>query len=636
MAGVTTLYHLRNKEDAMNQALERISSGLRINNAVDDAAGASLVNRMTSQVKGLEAAIRNAADAVSLTQTAEGALDEVSSILHRMRELSVQAANGVYTGQDRQALQNEVGQLQLELARIAENSTFNAVKMLNGDFTNTAFQIGFQPGDSAILSIENVDPTGLGEYLVDTDQLKNSSSSFFPAAFPSVASDKASLTSQVFEGEDLTIYGNVGNVTIDINGGSSAKEIAAAITARKGESGVYADAQTRMNISFSELASASTDTVSFNLYGKNDTAVLIAANVDFAVTNGRSANLSELAAAINGTSGKTGITASLSVDKATMTLISNDGYDITAENYALVGVTGPTMNVSGADESYANLTDGTTQFSDGSTDFYSPIPITAGTDPDTVSVSGAIKFHSPFVFSIATASQGSDEAPTITPSGTTTGLTASTTSLVVVPDATAGTTVTTGGSGTPTGMTIEFRTDGSGGLLTPVRILNMGSGFSYGDVITIPDGILGGTTGGGNDTVITLTTPSGHTLNDAIEVPGGLFSGNPPGATLSSVSQLDVLNVANSLKMLTAVDGALVRIDLERSDLGATMSRMEHTISNLSNIVMNTKAARSRINDADIAAESTELSKAQVLNQAAQAMLAQANKAQQSILQLLN
>jgi flagellin len=636
MAGVTTLYHLRNKEDAMNQALERISSGLRINNAVDDAAGASLVNRMTSQVKGLEAAVRNAADAVSLTQTAEGALDEVSSILHRMRELSVQAANGVYTGQDRQALQNEVGQLQLELARIAENSTFNAVKMLNGDFTNTAFQIGFQPGDSAILSIENVDPTGLGEYLVDTDQLKNSSSSFFPAAFPSVASDKASLTSKVVEGEDLTIYGNVGNVTIDINGGSSAKEIAAAITARKGESGVYADAQTRMNISFSELASASTDTVSFNLYGKNDTAVLIAANVDFAVTNGRSANLSELAAAINGTSGKTGITASLSVDKATMTLISNDGYDITAENYALVGVTGPTMNVSGADESYANLTDGTTQFSDGSTDFYSPIPITAGTDPDTVSVSGAIKFHSPFVFSIATASQGSDEAPTITPSGTTTGLTASTTSLVVVPDATAGTTVTTGGAGTPTGMTIEFRTDGSGGLLTPVRILNMGSGFSYGDVITIPDGILGGTTGGGNDTVITLTTPSGHTLNDAIEVPGGLFSGNPPGATLSSVSQLDVLNVANSLKMLTAVDGALVRIDLERSDLGATMSRMEHTISNLSNIVMNTKAARSRINDADIAAESTELSKAQVLNQAAQAMLAQANKAQQSILQLLN
>jgi len=659
MAGVTTLYHLRNKEEAMNQALERISSGLRINNAVDDAAGASLVNRMTSQVKGLEAAIRNAADAVSLTQTAEGALGEVSSILHRMRELAVQAANGVYTGQDRQAIQNEVGQLQLELARIAENSTFNAVKMLNGDFTNTAFQIGFQPGDSAILSIENVDPTGLGEYLVATDQLKNSSSTFFPAAFPSVANNKAGLTSKIVEGEDLTIYGNVGNATIDINGGASAKEIAAAITARKGETGVYADAQTRMNVTFSELAAGSAaapDTVSFNLYGKNDTAVLIAANVDFGIDSGQSANLSELAAAINGTSGKTGITASLSIDKSTMTLISDDGYDIVVENYSLVGVTGPTMNISGADEDYANLTDGTSVFTDSggtatTTSLYSPIELTAGTDPDTVGVSGTLKFHSPFVFSVSTDSQGSDAAPLATVDQTTGNgggalavTTNEITSLVVVPDTTGSSVALAGGgaNGSATGMTIEFRTDGSGGITTPVRILNMGSGFNYGDVITVQDYLIDSSidpTAGGYAAKyvdITLTHPDDSTITTAISTPGGLFSGNPSGASLSSVSELDVLNVANSLKMLTAVDGALVRIDLERSDLGATMSRMEHTISNLSNIVMNTKAARSRINDADIAAESTELSKAQVLNQAAQAMLAQANKAQQSILQLLN
>ena len=173
MAAVTALYHLKKKEGAQNQSIERISSGLRLNHALDDAAGASIVGRMTSQIKGLEAAMRNAADAISLTQTAEGALDEVSSILHRMRELSVQAANGVYSGQDRQAIQNEVGQIQIELSRIAQNSTFNAVKMLNGDFTNTAFQIGFQPNDTAILSIENVDPTGLGEFLTTTDQITN-------------------------------------------------------------------------------------------------------------------------------------------------------------------------------------------------------------------------------------------------------------------------------------------------------------------------------------------------------------------------------------------------------------------------------------------------------------------------------
>ena len=640
MAGVTTLYHLRNKEDAMNQALERISSGLRINNAVDDAAGASLVNRMTSQVKGLEAAIRNAADAVSLTQTAEGALDEVSSILHRMRELSVQSANGVYTGQDRQAIQNEVGQLQLELARIAENSTFNAVKMLNGDFTNTSFQIGFQPGDSAILSIENVDPTGLGEYLVDTDQLANSGATFFPAAFPSVANNKSALTSKIVEGEDITIFGNVGNATIDINGGATAKDIAAAITARKGETGVYADAQTRMNMTFSELGSASPDTVSFNLYGKNGDAVLIAANVEFGVTNGASANLSELAAAVNGTSGKTGITASLSIDKSTMTLISDDGYDIVVEDYALVGVTGPTMNISGADENFDNLTDGSSVFqasgADTTTSYYSPIEITAGTDPDTVAVSGTLKFHSPFVFSVKTDSQGSDEAPVISVAENAGGvaLTANTTTLLVLPEASTATLTQLDGGSTGTGMTVEFKTDGSGNILTPVRILNMGSGFDYGDTITVTDDAFGGD--GTGTIVVTLGTPATKSDSDPITTPGGLFSGNPSGASLSSVSELDVLNVSNSLKMLTAVDGALVRIDLERSDLGATMSRMEHTISNLSNIVMNTKAARSRIADADIALESTELSKAQVLNQAAQAMLAQANKAQQSILQLLN
>jgi len=624
MAGVTTLYHLRNKEDAMNQALERISSGLRINNAVDDAAGASLVNRMTSQIKGLEAAIRNAADAVSLTQTAEGALDEVSSILHRMRELAVQAANGVYTGQDRQAIQNEVGQLQLELSRIAENSTFNAVKMLNGDFTNTAFQIGFQPGDSAILSIENVDPTGLGEYLVSTDQLRNSSSTFFPAAFPSVASDKASLTSKIIEGEDITIYGNVGNATIDINGGATAKEIAAAITARKGETGVYADAQTRMNIEFSEESSEKTDTVSFNLYGKNDTAVLIAANVEFGVDGGRSANLSELAAAVNGTSGKTGITASLSIDKSTLTLISDDGYDVVVEDYALVGVTGPSMNVMGSDADYANITD--------TANVYDAIKLTAGTEPNTVGVSGELTFHSPFIFSVSSESVGTDTAPTLSmvgASATAVGsmsLTAGLTELLVVPTTTGVSTNSANG----TGMTIEFRTDSSGGVITPVRVLNLGTGFNYGDTITLDTDIIGGS----EDLVITLTAPNSET--GEIKYGGGMFSGNPSGAQLSSVSSLDVLNVANSLKMLTAVDGALVRIDLERSDLGATMSRMEHTINNLSNIVVNTKAARSRIADADIAAESTELSKAQVLNQAAQAMLAQANKAQQSILQLLN
>ena len=640
MAAVTALYHLKNKEDAQNQAIERISSGLRLNHALDDAAGASIVSRMTSQIKGLEAAMRNAADAISLTQTAEGALDEVSSILHRMRELSVQAANGVYTGQDRQAIQNEVGQIQIELARIAQNSTFNAVKMLNGDFTNTAFQIGFQPNDTAILSIENVDPTGLGEYLTKSDQLRNASATFMPAAAPIVANDKASFQPRMQETENLTIYGNVGNVTIDINGGSTAKEIAASISSRLSETGVSATAQTRLNVEFAETANGtqSTDTVSFNLYGKNTTTpTLIAANVIFGETNGRGADLTELAAAINGATGKTGISASLSVDKATMTLLSDDGYDVVAENYALVGVTGPNMIVAGADEKHAALSG------------VEKLSIQAGIEPNSVQVSGEVTFRSPFIFSVASGNVGTSAAPNLmsplAPFESTSPAFDVTPGTYIVNTGTAKASSTYGGTTpsptaagtTGTGMTVQVTVADVSGVatVTGAQILNPGSNYQFHHVVQINGSAF--ETGGTGSVQLVFNPPSTSGLSNdtAIVNSGGMFSSNPPGATLSSVSQLDVLTVANAKKMLTAVDGALVRIDLERSDLGATMSRMEHVINNLSNISKNTKEARSRIQDADIALETTNLTKAQVLNQAAQAMLAQANRTSQSILSLL-
>jgi len=640
MAAVTALYHLKNKEDAQNQAIERISSGLRLNHALDDAAGASIVSRMTSQIKGLEAAMRNAADAISLTQTAEGALDEVSSILHRMRELSVQAANGVYTGQDRQAIQNEVGQIQIELARIAQNSTFNAVKMLNGDFTNTAFQIGFQPNDTAILSIENVDPTGLGEYLTKSDQLRNASATFMPAAAPIVANDKASFQPRIQETENLTIYGNVGNVTIDINGGSTAKEIAASISSRLSETGVSATAQTRLNVEFAETANGtqSTDTVSFNLYGKNTTTpTLIAANVIFGETNGRGADLTELAAAVNGATGKTGISASLSVDKATMTLLSDDGYDIVAENYALVGVTGPNMVVAGADEKHAALSG------------VEKLNIQAGIEPNSVQVSGEVTFRSPFIFSVASGNVGTSAAPNLmsplAPFESTSPVFDVTPGTYIVNTGTAKASSTYGGTTpsptaagtTGTGMTVQVTVADVGGVatVTGAQILNPGSNYQFHNVVQINGSAF--ETGGTGSVQLVFNPPSTSGLSNdtAIVNSGGMFSSNPAGATLSSVSQLDVLTVANAKKMLTAVDGALVRIDLERSDLGATMSRMEHVINNLSNISKNTKEARSRIQDADIALETTNLTKAQVLNQAAQAMLAQANRTSQSILSLL-
>jgi flagellin-like hook-associated protein FlgL len=188
-----------------------------------------------------------------------------------------------------------------------------------------------------------------------------------------------------------------------------------------------------------------------------------------------------------------------------------------------------------------------------------------------------------------------------------------------------------------TGMTLQVKVETVLGVqkVTGVQILNAGKDYDFGNVLKIPATNFQAGKTGFVELVLNGGTATGGVSNEDITASGGMFSGNPGGAQLSSVAALDVLTVANAKKMLTAVDGALVRVDLERSDLGATMSRMEHVINNLSNIVKNTQEARSRIQDADIALETTNLTKAQVLNQAAQAMLAQANRTSQSIMSLL-
>ena len=331
------------------------------------------------------------------------------------------------------------------------------------------------------------------------------------AGRPLVGQSAIDAASLVSEDEDLTIYGNVGTAVIDVNGGESAYDIVQSINSAQGETGVYANAQTRVNLSFPDQFEAVSDAVSFKLKGVNAEPILVSGSVDFGVTGGRDANVRSLADAINSVSGKTGVTAKVSPNGAMIHMFSNDGYDIVVENFTMSVVNIP-MQVSATNDKLESV--GEMQL------------LRKGTnETDTFRSTGEITFHSPYVFSVEAGRTGIDG--------------------------------------------------------------------------------------------------------------GGLFQLTPGAADLVSVAELDVLTVENSKKMLTAVDAALVRIDLERSDLGATMSRMEHTINNLSNIVVNTKAARSRIQDADIAEETTEMTKAQVLSQAAQAMLAQANRTSQSILSLL-
>ncbi|WP_047687802.1 flagellin [Vibrio sp. ZOR0018] len=148
--------NLGSASEMLNQSLERLASGKRINSAKDDAAGLQISNRLESQMRGLDVAVRNANDGISIMQTAEGAMQETTSLLQRMRDLSLQSANGANSKADRQALQEEMSALNDELNRIAETTSFGGRKLLNGSFGQSSFQIGASSGEAVQVSLKNM------------------------------------------------------------------------------------------------------------------------------------------------------------------------------------------------------------------------------------------------------------------------------------------------------------------------------------------------------------------------------------------------------------------------------------------------------------------------------------------------
>ncbi|SJN54868.1 flagellin [Vibrio ruber] len=156
ISGMTAQRYLNNAADSAQKSMERLSSGYRINSAKDDAAGLQISNRLTSQSRGLDMAVRNANDGISIAQTAEGAMNETTSILQRMRDLSLQSSNGSNSSSERKAIQEEVSALNDELNRIAETTSFGGNKLLNGTFGSKSFQIGADSGEAVSLTMGNM------------------------------------------------------------------------------------------------------------------------------------------------------------------------------------------------------------------------------------------------------------------------------------------------------------------------------------------------------------------------------------------------------------------------------------------------------------------------------------------------
>ena len=243
--------NLNSSQNALATSLQRLSSGMRINSAKDDAAGLAISDRMTSQIRGLNQASRNANDGISMSQTAEGALGEVGNNLQRIRELAVQSRNASNSVSDRTALNNEVQQLKDEIDRVASTTAFNGIKLLDGSFTNQAFQVGANVGETiSISSLVNAQSAALGTTTTYATSVVGAAASVFASPADDIAAG------------DLEINGvAVGAITA---GGTAADQgiaVAAAINAISGSTNVTAVDDGAGAVTLTSTASAGIDVV---------------------------------------------------------------------------------------------------------------------------------------------------------------------------------------------------------------------------------------------------------------------------------------------------------------------------------------------------------------------------------------
>lgn len=305
----TSLIAQRNlgaSSSSMQTSIQRLSSGLRINSAKDDAAGLSISDRMTSQIKGMSQAIRNANDGISLSQVAEGAMQVTTNILQRMRELSVQSANSTNTTTDRKSIQDEVSQLQSELDRVALDTEFNGQRVLDGSFTNASFQVGANANQTISFSIGNVKSSALGGIATQTGTEVS-------------ANAATDLTIAIGGGTAKSIDSSAGYVGTD-NGqdATSAYAKAAAIKAA-GITGLNVTASTSGTQAVGAIGHAgATDTYNLSV---NGVTIFNEQSVTTALSN------TALRDAINGESEATGVIASL--NGGSLTLSAADGRNIT-------------------------------------------------------------------------------------------------------------------------------------------------------------------------------------------------------------------------------------------------------------------------------------------------------------------
>jgi flagellin len=329
IASLNSQRNLNVSQGALATSLQRLSSGLRINSAKDDAAGLAISERFTSQIRGLNQAVRNANDGISLAQTAEGGLSTAGDLLQRIRELSVQSANGSNSTSDRSSLNQEVSQLTQELSRVANTTQFNGQNVLDGSLTNSQFQVGANANQTISVAIQSANASDIGNNVITSQSATAGLSTATVGAAASNITDVTNVNG--FTLQQITIAGNgTTATTTGLVAGSSAKQIASEINGFSSSTGVSATATTTATISGVDNIGA----VSFKLVGSNSaSAVTISATISDVN------DLATVSAAVNAQSGTTGITAT-SDKSGNLVLTSKTGDDIKIQNLGAAAADG--------------------------------------------------------------------------------------------------------------------------------------------------------------------------------------------------------------------------------------------------------------------------------------------------------
>ena len=670
LAALSALKNIDSTDKSMSKAMEKLSSGLRINSAADDAAGSAIASKMESAVRSLSVAIRNSEDAISMTQTAEGALGQMENILQRVRELAVQASNSTLDGNDREMIQNEVTALIAEIDKIAATTDFNGIKLLDGSKEQVHFQIGINASDALAVDLDKADSITLG--LGGTSGVRTITSNRMV---------KTNYSTATIAKTDIKINGEnflTDDYTVNLSASSaSAGLLAAAINLNTGVHGAKADA---FNTVTSKAQGDFTMTGEFVV---NSASVALASSYADLVEN-----INEAAS---------GITATLNEDN-TITLANTDGDDIvlaagaagtgltdvgfSADTYAgFIGITN--LDGSGVQIEAGNIANGYGDTTTVATGTHSDLETLGFVEvKDNVMESGLvsttalnlshdIQINDVEIGASTTNSAGS-KAVAINAVSDETGVTAvARTELTllanftstVFPPGTAdielnGDIVDLSGTQDLAAIVKAFNDANVGDVRAEavaggkikfssesgvnIKLLDKGSGSGTTAMFTTGTDIHGeeinassGTfTAAGN---ITLTSADGSpikisgTIADIAHL-GLLKQSEELKVTGSGVS---VDSLSNAQSSLAKIDDAIEKVSLYRSSFGAIENRIDASMNNLTTLKVNTEASLSRIVDANFAEETSNLTKNQILNQAATSMLAQANASKQNLLALL-